>query len=208
MFSSLLVFFMLAQLATADPILTAGDYGDLHIAFEEKTGQISGVFEKTVDENAECVFAFSGRLIRKEAKLRAFSLSHQKQSMTGALQLMSNGMVRISLAAEPVGCKGSPHFSEKLHPAIYVLKKATGNRFLRVLKKDNPIVYQESVAKDGRQQKWKSGEAFAVSEERVDWVRLILENKTAFTWMQESDFYPLYHADPLNDTKEEEETLQ
>ncbi len=189
-----LLIFCLSSAAEAT-LLVSGEFGDLSIAYNPKTHQVSGVYTKSLDENPDCRFAFSGLQRGNVVPIQTFSFSNPKEVLSGALSVTKNGAIKLILSAEPSGCHGAPFLSEKRNPATFKFSQRKVRLYLRVLKQSNPTIYPGPEITKGPVQKWKAGDILEIVESHVDWLRLARISEGNYSWIHESNFIPLFEGD-------------
>src|SRR6188768_4067212 len=74
-----LFFILLSTKAYGQSILTSGDYGELKLAYDKNTKQITGFYESStgVDEQTAnpkftCVFYIEGKLLKNKASIETY----------------------------------------------------------------------------------------------------------------------------------------
>jgi hypothetical protein len=181
-----------AQAAT----LQSGDYGDLLIAVNHASHQLTGYYNSGRGEQPHfsCIFYIKGALKGSETEISTYFPETAKDVIKGKLKITDATHMRISLADEHGGCANVMHFADASQPADFQLLSAHPKwKTIRVIKSKKAYFFASADAKSHGKTYVVEGDGICVTNSngtrmQVEYWRP--EEKTISGWIDEKEFYP------------------
>jgi len=106
-------------------VIESGQYGQLWVAKDPQTLQVTGFFQAgTSGELAKCAFFVKGTEGKGRFPIKSFSLLKPQIAMTGHMLSQSEGELMVILDEDFPDCVDHKSFSDTSEPATFVLTKA------------------------------------------------------------------------------------
>ena len=110
---------MVSSQAFAQGIIQSGSYGELKIAYNHFMNKVTGYYEnysgwdeETKQPKFSCIFYFEGDIRDGKGKINSFYPKDKSQMISGEIEYMDSGNIRIKLFEEHGGCWNVQHFAD------------------------------------------------------------------------------------------------
>lgn len=185
-----LFFFVTAE---AGPFLESGVYGELLLAKNPNTQEVTGYFSsETGGGQFSCVFYIAGKFSEDKMNVDTFVPDTPGKIIKGTLNLVGKKKVRIHLAEEHGGCWNVMHFADETETAEFTLDTKYPKWIVIKVIKDKKVHFNETPTSGAPRKSYLvRGNPVGVLEAQGDWYRVeyVGGKKVTSGWIQKSAFY-------------------
>ncbi|HEU5168474.1 MAG TPA: hypothetical protein VFU29_23175 [Chitinophagaceae bacterium] len=192
------LYFFLILLSTkgdGQTLLISGDYGELKLAYDKNTKQVTGFYENGtgVDEQTgnskfTCFFYFEGKLLKNKATIKTY-YPLDTAIIKGELKVEAKE-IKIHLDSEHGGCWNVLHFTDEA--VSFSMDESKQWIQVRYAIRDRVYFYSEKKESSKNKSYILKGNIVYIEKIERDWAYCsYLGKKTTKGWIKMNDLSPL-----------------
>ena len=188
-------FILVATKAYGQSALTSGDYGELKLAYDKNTKQVTGFYEngtgtdeQTGNPKFTCVFYIEGKLLKNRAAIKTY-YPLDTTIIKGEL-IVDAKKIKIHLGSEHGGCWNVQPFADEA--ATFSIDESKKWIQVRYAIKDRVYFYSEKKESSKNKSYILKGNIVCIEKIEQDWAYCsYLNKKTTKGWIKLNDLNQL-----------------